>query len=582
MAAADEQNRLRQLREMEAKQAAEAKEAARQKRMDELKAEREARMKAEAEARAKSNPMLDPTNRPEAPPADDKFVYFYSWIGGVNTGSWKLYKESKSAPQYKVDSAINRSSAGETQATFSSSVGANTVTKPTTPSGTTPSGTTPPGTTGPGTQPGKAWVLSPDGKSWVKPTMPTDGEYTWNDDTGWTKKSTTGPGTQPGKAWILSPDGKSWIKPTMPTDGEYTWNDDTGWTKKSTTPPGSSSGTSGFTQADIDAAIAKATAAAVAGLPKGLTQEDLDRAINEALAKQAAANAAAAREAKAAEDALKLAQKQKASDRLVALFKSYGLETLAGFIDRRIKADVSEEMLMVELYDQPEYQLRFPGMKALRAKGKTITEKDYIDNEKAFIQTARFFDLPKGFYDSPDDFGALIGNLVSPKEYQDRLQVGQDLARSLNPAVRSQLIEFYGVGEGDLTAFVLDADRALPLIQKQAKAAQFVGIGRAAGFTLGGMTAQQAENIAGTESYAKLSEAELTKALGAAGQLRSTQQRLARLEGVEYNEQEALSAVIEGSQTALLASQQRAQREAARFSNRSGISGSTLRSTTAI
>ena len=311
----------------------------------------------------------------------------------------------------------------------------------------------------------------------------------------------------------------------------------------------------------------------------GLTQADIDAAVAKAVAETTAANNAMIAQMKAEADAAKFATKQKASDKLTALFSAYGLETLAPFINTRIMADVSEEMLLLELYDRPEYQKRFPGMKALRAKGKTITEKDYIDNEKAFIQTARFFDLPKGFYDSPDDFGALIGNLVSPKEYQDRLQVGQDLARSLNPAVRSQLIEFYGVGEGDLTAFVLDADRALPLIQKQAKAAQFVGIGRAAGFTLGGMTAQQAENIAGTESYAKLSEAELTKALGAAGQLRSTQQRLARLEGVEYNEQEALSAVIEGSQTALLASQQRAQREAARFSNRSGLGSSSLRST---
>jgi hypothetical protein len=245
-------------------------------------------------------------------------------------------------------------------------------------------------------------------------------------------------------------------------------------------------------------------------------------------------------------------------------------------------ADASEEQVLLELYDQQEYKNRFPGMASLRKKGRTITEKEYMDNEKAMTQTARFFDLPKGFYDNPDDFGALIGNEVSPKEYQDRLQIGQDLARSLNPAVKSQLIEFYGVGEGDLTAFVLDADRALPLIQKQAKAAQFVGIGRAAGFTLGGMTAQQAEKIAGTESYAKLSEAELAKALGAAGQLRSTQQRLARLEGVTYNEEEALKAVIEGSPEALLASQQRAQREAARFSTRGGISGSSLRGTTAI
>lgn len=548
MAAADEQNQLRLKREAEAKTKAEAeaaaKAAARQKRMDEIAAERDARMKAEAEARAKSNPMFDPTNRPAAPPADDKFVYYYGWIGGAGTGQWKLYKQAKTN-ESAAAVAATRSTAGQTQATFSTAVGANTVTKPiTTPATTTPSTTTP-STTTPST----------------------------------TTPSTTTPSTS-----------------TPSTSTPATSTPATSTPSTSTTPT-----TSSYTQAELDKAIAeavaKAEAATAAAVEKakrdaeiaaaakaaagkgGLTQEDLDRAIREALAKQKAATDAAAREANAAQEALKLAQKQKASDRLVALFKTYGLETLAGFIDRRIKADVSEEMLMVELYDQPEYQLRFPGMAALRAKGKTISEKEYIDNEKAFIQTARFFDIPKGFYDSADDFGALIGNLVSPKEFQDRLQVGQDLARSLNPAVKSQLIEFYGVGEGDLTAFVLDADRALPLIQKQAKAAQFVGIGRAAGFKLGGMTAQQAEKIAGTESYAKLSEAELAKALGTAGQLRSTQERLARLEGAAYNEQEALSAVIEGSPEALLASQQRAQREAARFSTRSGLSGSSLRST---
>ena len=311
----------------------------------------------------------------------------------------------------------------------------------------------------------------------------------------------------------------------------------------------------------------------------GLTQADIDAAVAKAVAETTAANNAMIAQMKAEADAAKFATKQKASDKLTALFSAYGLETLAPFINTRIMADVSEEMLLLELYDRPEYQKRFPGMKALRAKGKTITEKEYSADEKAMMQTARFFDLPKGFYDGPEDFGALIGNLVSPKEYQDRLQVGQDLARTLNPSVKQQLIDFYGVGEGDLTAFVLDADKALPLIQKQAKAAMFVGIGRAAGFELRGITSGQAENIAGTESYAKLSERELAQALGQAGQLRRTQKRLAGIEGQDYSEQEALSAVVEGSPQALLASQQRAQRESARFSARGGVTGTSLRST---
>lgn len=461
----------------------------RQARMDELKAEREKRIADEIAQRAKSDPMLNPAERPQAPAADDKYVYYYSWIGGASSGSWKLYRESKSAPQYKVETATNRSIGGATQQEGISAVGANTLkttATTTTPSTTTPSTTTP-STTTPST------------------TTPST-----------TSPSTTSPSTTPS------------VTPT------------------------------GLTQADMDAAIAKALAA-----------------------QQAKFDALAAQQ-KAEADAAKMALKVKARDRLVTLLKTYNIEGLASFIDSRIMADASEEQVMLELYDQPEYQKRFPGMENLRKKGLTISEKEYMDNEKAMIQTARFFDLPKGFYDGPEDFGKLIGNLVSPKEYQDRLQTGQDLARSLNPAVKNELIRMYNVGEGDITAWVLDAERATPLIIKQAKAAQFVGIARSAGFNLSGITSQQAENIAGTETYAKLSEAELSKALGAAGQLRRTQERLARLEGVAYNEQEALSAIVESDSGALLASQQRAQREAARFTARGGISGSSLRGTTAI
>ena len=436
----------------------------RQARMDELKAEREKRMADAAKARAESDPMLNPTVRPEATQDRPGYVRYYGWIGGATSGQWKLYEIAENDP--KAVSAAQRSTAGKTQATFSSAVGANTVV------------------------------------------------------------------------------GASTSKKTVSTSASTTIAGD-----------GSSKSTGGLTQADIDAAVAKAVAGATA------------------------ANNAMIAQMKTEAEATKFATKQKASDKLTALFSAYGLESLAPFINTRIMADVSEEMLLLELYDQPEYQKRFPGMKALRAKGKAITEKEYSADEKAMMQTARFFDLPKGFYDGPEDFGALIGNLVSPKEFQDRLQIGQDLSRTLNPSVKQQLIDFYGVGEGDLTAFVLDADKALPLIQKQAKAAMFVGIGRAAGFELRGITSGQAENIAGTESYAKLSERELAQALGQAGQLRRTQKRLAGIEGQDYSEQEALSAVVEGSPQALLASQQRAQREGARFGARGGVTGTSLRST---
>ncbi len=525
-------------------------EETRQARLDALKAEREKRLADAAKARAEADPMRNPTVRPEAPAADGENVYYYGWVGGASSGQWKLYKTAVDSPQ--ATTAEQRSQGGTTQASFNSAVGANTL--------KTTASTTPPSTDGTNVQPGTlpAGFTAGAFPSGLESLFGSSAGYLGykiitNADGSQSLQVATGPGSYQTFGARFTTDKSGKYVPFVSTTANANANAGAG--NGATT---GNTATAGLTQADVDASVAKALAAQQAKFDALVAQQ------------------------KAEADAAKLALKVKAKDKLTTMFAAYGLEGLAGFIDRRIMADASEEQVLLELYDQPEYQKRFPGMASLRKKGRTITEKDYMDNEKAMTQTARFFDLPKGFYDNPDDFGALIGNEVSPKEYQDRLQVGQDLARSLNPAVKSQLIEFYGVGEGDLTAFVLDADRALPLIQKQAKAAQFVGIGRAAGFTLGGMTAQQAEKIAGTESYAKLSEAELAKALGAAGQLRSTQQRLARLEGVTYNEEEALKAVIEGSPEALLASQQRAQREAARFSTRGGISGSSLKGTTAI
>lgn len=351
-----------------------------------------------------------------------------------------------------------------------------------------------------------------------------------------------------------------------------------------TAPTTTTPATSAVTTTPATSAVTTGPAtSATTGAPAGtVTKEQLDAAIKSALATQATAFANQQREAAAQASAQRESERrstrQKASDRLVAMFDSYKLGNLAKFIDERIMNDVSEDMLMLEIYERPEYKTRFPGMAELRKAGKAISEAAYMGIEKQMEQTARFFDLPKGFYDGPEDFGNLIGKQVSAKEFQDRLQVGQDLARTLNPYVKEALTSLYGVGEGALTAYVLDPDKALSVIQKQAKAAQFVGYAREAGFGLSSITPEVATDIAGTAPYASLSEQQLQKSLQQAGQLRREQSRLAGIEGEPYREQEALDAVISGSSEALLASQRRAQREVARFGGTSGLTGTSLRS----
>lgn len=276
------------------------------------------------------------------------------------------------------------------------------------------------------------------------------------------------------------------------------------------------------------------------------------------------------------------AARVKASDRLAAQVTAWGFPQIADWMNQKIMAGESEEAVFVQMYEQPEYKTRFPGMEALRKKGKAITEDAYMKIEDAYTQTARFFDLPAGFYDSADDFGNLIANQVSAKEYQDRLQAAQDIAKSADPAIRQALTDLYQVSEGGITAYFANADRALPILQKQAKAAQIRGLAKTARLTdIATAGAAALESLAGREAYAKLTEAQLAQGFSQADILRQTQQRLAAIEGTTFTEQQALSAVIEQNQQELLASQKRAQREQARFGGTSGVTGTSLRSTTA-
>jgi len=92
---------------------------------DYIQAAREAAMAADAAARAATDPMKNFAVRPEAPAPANGMLNYYSWIGGVNTGEWKLY-QAPDTPENQAKYGA-RSAGGTTAATASSAVGANTI-----------------------------------------------------------------------------------------------------------------------------------------------------------------------------------------------------------------------------------------------------------------------------------------------------------------------------------------------------------------------------------------------------------------------------------------------------------------------
>ena len=127
-----------------------------------IKAAREEKMAADAAARAASDPMRNPTERPEAIQDEPGFIKYYGWVGGAGSGSWKLYKQNElSASPDQLRSATERSEGGKTQATFNSAVGANFVPQP---GSTTPGATpTPGGTPSPSGTPPRGNTPTPGG-----------------------------------------------------------------------------------------------------------------------------------------------------------------------------------------------------------------------------------------------------------------------------------------------------------------------------------------------------------------------------------------------------------------------------------
>lgn len=119
------------------------------------------------------------------------------------------------------------------------------------------------------------------------------------------------------------------------------------------------------------------------------------------------------------------------------------------------------------------YKERFKGIEQRRVAGlPAITEAEYLSLERYYRQTMQAAGLPAGFYDTPDDFASLIGRDVSPAEFSQRIQTGYLEVQNAPEDVKQQLRTRYNMTDGEMTAWFLDEQAALPLIERQVTTAK--------------------------------------------------------------------------------------------------------------
>jgi hypothetical protein len=189
---------------------------------------------------------------------------------------------------------------------------------------------------------------------------------------------------------------------------------------------------------------------------------------------------------------------------LKSLFNGFGLGSLAGKIYDFVKQGYGADTIGLLLQDTKEYKARFAGNEARAKAGLAVLNPaEYLETEKAYRQILSSAGLPKGFYDNPADFANWIGGDVSPTEIQKRVEQAVAWTSQADPATKQALKSMYGVDSTYLVAYALDQSRALPLLQKQARAAEIGAAAIRRGFAASrtdfenlatyGITGEQAE-----------------------------------------------------------------------------------------
>lgn len=507
----------------------------RQARMDELKAEREKRMAEQLAARAAADPMKNPAVRPEAPQNNPGFVQYYSWIGGATSGSWRLYKVAEDSPM--AASAEERSTGGKTQQTGISSAGANVLTN------NQPGGKT---ETGRKTNAdGSITITYSDGSTSTIPAPGGGDVYKGSGTTG-------DPLTLNGTPFTGTRNGARYINGVLQVDS----NNNQGGT---TTGSGTAS----------DPLLVNGKA--FNGVLGGVTYVN-------GVAQQSGSSNTGSNVLTAAD--IETKARRTAQQDFKAALGELGLADLADEVDNMIKQDFTVAQIKMELPKSASYQLRFPGMKALRDAGRAINEATYISNERGYLQTLRAYGLDTNILGSRSALGTYISNEVSPREFEERVNLAATRVDN-NPEVLETFKSFYPeVDKSGVITYLLNPKAGMAVIKKQVRTSEIGAAAASAGFARDLMGISNIETLlpaVGETAYAGL-RTEFQRAR----QLAQSQRRLAQIEGQQYSDLEAVGAIVGDDAAKLLASERRAAREAARFSARGGVTGASLAGPTAI
>lgn len=144
--------------------------------------------------------------------------------------------------------------------------------------------------------------------------------------------------------------------------------------------------------------------------------------------------------------------------------------------------------------------------------------------------------------------------------------------RNADPAIQTQLKDYYGIGDTDLVAYVLDPSQQFQKIQRQVASAEI-------GVAAGRQGLQAGVNVAEQLAAQGVTQAEAQKGYATIADILPTAEKLSSIYGTTlegYDQSKAEQEVFNSLASAQRARQKLTAREIAQFSGSSGMSKVSL------
>ena len=172
------------------------------------------------------------------------------------------------------------------------------------------------------------------------------------------------------------------------------------------------------------------------------------------------------------------------------LFRSYGLEELAGEIADYMKQGLTSAEALIKLKTNPAgaYATRFAGNFERVKKGlNVLSEAEYINLESSYAQTLKAYGLGSMVSSNRKDnykkFAEFIAADISAVEFKDRIDLAVTRVQNADPFTRNTLKSFYNINDTDLVSYFLNPTENLPKLQQKVTAAEIGGSAVAQGLT---------------------------------------------------------------------------------------------------